>query len=861
MVFDFFSVISVMKFEIAMILLAGILYLFTMGSVRKKPSKQAKTEIAEDETQDLVDAKDVEQPDQVEQAEQIETSNEDIKEIIQNIENGDIEIALASMMVLPSSAKHDLKRSKVFKSLLFKLSTERRVTSEVLDQLKDLCSKEVLDAKDFDYAAVKATYEAPAEACARLLLLGGQIGIPRRDRAIKILLRAHVYTLTTFRNLIKDVLAGERELSKSLFHDLTKLCKTYEDWQTLHELQDGPGLELLFEEDSSTAKFIKRCGREGLLAEAIKAFEGYQEELSASGKQPTVALYNILLHSCFLCKAPSAVASFFTEMQQEELVPDVQSYNLALTAYAELEEFDAVRSLFAQMKAKGLTPTYFTYRRLIQAAIGTGDHALLWSTVTEAIQSGFTMGVQAREFILQGITMPSQEAELKHFLTVFDAETKFDLGLTMDSQLFKCFMDACVRAKAHDLLWQQVQIWCVQSSMVKITAPICGSMIKLFGQASKPDKVWQVWFLMASRDVQPSPVTVGCMVEALVANRLVEDAWKLVNGLWEDETKRNLVNTVIYANIMKGFGMLKCFDQAVAVHNEMVQRGIPANRVFFNTTLNAMANSNKMDKVPELLHAMREADPPIRPCGVTYSTLMKGFCNAGHLEKGLELLEEMKHLEGDEEIEIDELVYSVLLQGCVRRSDVDTGMKLFNDMKATGIIVSNYSLSILCKLLGGAKQPEKAVAIMQEMSCQYGYRPNIQVCTALVQGFIDAGNYSRACSLYNHFVSNRVCVPDEKMYSNMTRAFLMKRSFQEAAEVIRCAYHLPGCNKLQVTRGVPKGCEIKFIHQTVFMLGYSNPAGQQLVNDLSNSCNIKVTAEDCNSAHQVRKKKPLKFSQ
>merc|ERR1719454_2706814 len=163
---------------------------------------------------------------------------------------------------------------------------------------------------------------------------------------------------------------------------------------------------------------------------------------------------------------------------------------------------------------------------------------------------------------------------------------------------------------------------------------------------------------MASHGVAPTSITLGCMVEALVTNKQVEEAWKLVNGLWDDEEKRPLVNTVVYSNIMKGFAMFKDVVQVRAVSREMTDRGIECNRVAFNTILNASAMCGEMEEVPNILKLMREADPPIVPDVITFSTIIKGFCVAGDLEKALALMSEMKASDGSEP---DEVTYNSII--------------------------------------------------------------------------------------------------------------------------------------------------------------------------------------------------------
>merc|ERR1719389_1278416 len=117
-------------------------------------------------------------------------------------------------------------------------------------------------------------------------------------------------------------------------------------------------------------------------------------------------------------------------------------------------------------------------------------------------------------------------------------------------------------------------------------------------------------------------------------NRRTTDAWTLAQELRSCETTALLVNTVIYSTILKGFANAIETDKVMALYGEMKAHNIQANTITFNTILNAFAQGGAMHRVPALLEDMKAADPPVEPDIVTYSTIVKGFCNSGNLDSG-----------------------------------------------------------------------------------------------------------------------------------------------------------------------------------------------------------------------------------
>merc|ERR1719313_1683504 len=109
--------------------------------------------------------------------------------------------------------------------------------------------------------------------------------------------------------------------------------------------------------------------------------------------------------------------------------------------------------------------------------------------------------------------------------------------------------------------------------------------------------------------------------------------------------------------------------------------------------LNALVRCGDLRRLPQLLEDMRSASPQIEPDMITYSTIMKGYCSSGDLDKSLALLQDM-----GEEFSPDEVMYNSLLEGCAKQQRLDDALMLLERMKTADIPPSNYTLSIMTKL-------------------------------------------------------------------------------------------------------------------------------------------------------------------
>merc|ERR1719420_2175864 len=178
----------------------------------------------------------------------------------------------------------------------------------------------------------------------------------------------------------------------------------------------------------------------------------------------------------------------------------------------------------------------------------------------------------------------------------------------------------------------------------------------------------------------------------------------------------------------------------------------------------------------------------VQPDIISYSTIVKGHCLEGDIDKALAVLKEMR---SHKNIEPDEIMYNSFLDGCAKQHRVDEALTALEEMQVAGIRPSNFTLSILVKLLGRVRRLNQAFAMLEDLSKRYGFQPNIQVYTCLMQACIQNRKLDRALALHDTMVSAG-CSPDEKMYTGLVRGCLQLHAPQKAADVARAAYQLPG---------------------------------------------------------------------
>merc|ERR1719235_1142763 len=452
---------------------------------------------------------------------------------------------------------------------------------------------------------------------------------------------------------------------------------------------------------------IKACGKENNLKGAVSVFN----KLKQGGVHMNSLIYNCLLDACVQCGDTGAALESCEQMKELGFV-DVVSYNTVLKSYLSAGKVDAAQKLLAEMSERGLPANKITYNELLNAKVQSKDRRGLWKLIEQMQAAGVKPNSVSCSILLKSLTINSYSSDISRTMDLID-----QMEEPMDEVLFSSVIEACIRIRRLDLLSEMMRKYAKQGGMLALTAPTYGSMIKAYGQAHDIERLWELWNEMSQREVKPTAITLGCMIDALVKNGCVDDAWHLLNTLLQDEKMCSLVNIVIYSTVLKGFAMSKQIGKVFTVYSEMRKCGVQCNTISYNTMLDACARVSSMDRVPQLLEDMKEAN--VEPDIITYSTIVKGYCLAADVDRAFEVLEEMKR---DNKFAPDEIMYNSLLDGCAKQHRVEQALKLLEDMKENGVAPSNFTLSILVKLMGRARRLNEAFALIEELCALHGFR-------------------------------------------------------------------------------------------------------------------------------------------
>jgi len=529
----------------------------------------------------------------------------------------------------------------------------------------------------------------------------------------------------------------------------------------------------VIELEQQQATQLRKLVSEQRLDEALAALESYPRK--------TVFLYNAILDACIENQDEKAARRIMDKAIAAGMT-DVVTHNMIVKLHCQKGDVHGAEQAMQDMRSSGTPPNGVTYNELLDGIIRT-EPQRAWAIVDDMRANRCAPTGVTCSTLLKGVGKGSKATDLDRVLQLL---TQIDDDA--DEVLFGSIIEACVRTGRTDLLCQQLKRHRWRRRVLVTDVHTFGSLIRAYGVVADIDAAWDTWRQMRANKILPTSITLGCMVEALASNDQVQAAYDLMRDCFNNEEIRPVVNSVVCCSVLKGFCNERKFDRAFALYEEMLAEKIEISIVCFNVLVDTCVRSSEMGRIEGLLKAM--TNQGIEPNVITYSTILKGYCLDGRLDKAFKILEDMKK---STQVSPDEITYNTLIDGCARNCLWDRGMLLLKEMEDAGVQPSNFTLAVLVKLANRSKRFEQAFELCKDLSQTYNFRLNVHVYNNLMQACTGSNQMQRALKIFGDVFENGI-QPDSRSYTILLRGCVSHGMRHDAAGLLRAAFGLRGAH-------------------------------------------------------------------
>ncbi len=543
--------------------------------------------------------------------------------------------------------------------------------------------------------------------------------------------------------------------------------------------------------DSYTYSTLFRGIRgESQQSELARALEMVRELERDPEFVPDTILYNVLLDACVSARMMHSAEELLERMSvSEKARPDEISYNTLLKGCGQTKDFLRAFDLFSEMKSKGVKPNAVTFNTLIDVCTKCGKTTRGWELLDEMEGAGLTPDNFTCSTLIKGLRRGYSTAPLDKAFELLSYMKGKKNATQPDEVLYNCLMDACVKfgetARAVSVFKEMSRAGVAPGAVTH------GILIRAYGQSGQLGNALRTFNKMKEAGHTPGEVAYGCIIDACIRNGELDTARSMYRDMQKDGVKPN---TVICTIMIKGFSKAHNLDGALDIYERMkADPDCLPNNITYNSLLDCCVRCEKLKMLETVFEEMNTHG--VAPDLITFSTLIKGYCRQTKMTAAFKTLERMTQAG----IAPDEVLFNSLLDGCARAGQAELGFQVFESMQLKGIPPSNVTNSIMEKIIGRTKMPEKMAAEMLIRLKGNGSA----AATCLLKILIQTKGVDSAVDLYKMISAESHVRLEATDCSMLIRSCMRDMKTTRAGEVCATAVRQnPGFAKEEVCRDV-----------------------------------------------------------
>ncbi|VAI16291.1 unnamed protein product [Triticum turgidum subsp. durum] len=289
--------------------------------------------------------------------------------------------------------------------------------------------------------------------------------------------------------------------------------------------------------------------------------------------------------------------------------------------------------------------------------------------------------------------------------------------------------------------------------------------IKMCARAGRRDLVARVLERILSSGLAPCATTFHSLVAAYVGFGDIPTAERIVQAMRDGRSDVCLLlrHVAVEGNDEKGIAIVvdehsDVLEDIVGPKPEegtdapLLSKTYPPNSRVYTTLMKGYMNAGRVDDVVTMARAMRregETMPASRPDHVTYTTVVSTLAAAGDMERAHAVLDEMARAG----VPASRVTYNVLIKG-------------------------------YCQQL----QMSRARELLEEMTTEAGIEADVVTYNTLIDGCVLMDDSAGALALFNEMRTRGVApsTPDEELLDALADVCVRGAFFKKALEIVAC---------------------------------------------------------------------------
>ncbi|KAF5446316.1 hypothetical protein F2P56_031952 [Juglans regia] len=299
-------------------------------------------------------------------------------------------------------------------------------------------------------------------------------------------------------------------------------------------------------------------------------------------------------------------------------------------------------------------------------------------------------------------------------------------------------------------------------------------------------------------------VSFNKLIDVIGKSRNIDLFWELL----QEMGRRHLVNDKTFRIALKTLAAARELKKCVEFFHLMNACGYEYSLDTLNKVVEHLCGNRLVEEAKYVVSKLKDS---IRPSGVTYKGLIKGFCDVGDLIEASKVW----NLMVDEGFEPDIDAVEKMMESLLKINRYDEAMKLFQTMRTTRINdlgLSAYRLVIEWMCRRG--KTAQAYAVFEEMR-ERGIQADNLTLASIIYGLLVRGRVREA-----YRIGEGIEKPDISVYHGLIKGLLRLRKASDATQVFR--------------KMIERGCEPTMHTYIMLLQGHLGKRGRKGTDPLVN---------------------------
>ncbi|KAL6068946.1 DYW domain containing protein [Balamuthia mandrillaris] len=430
---------------------------------------------------------------------------------------------------------------------------------------------------------------------------------------------------------------------------------------------------------SESTALINMYGKCGRMEEARAVFQNMKER--------DVVTWTAMITGETQSGCGKEALELFKQMQQAGVPADPFTFASILKACAMTKDLEVGKRVHAELLRRGL--------------LGTSESTALINMYgkcgrMEEARSVFR-GMTERNVVTwtSMITEETQSGHGKEALELFK-EMQW-AGVSANSFTFASVLKACAMIKDLEA-GKRVHAELLSRGMLRISE--ANALINMYGKCGRIEEARAVFHGMNERDV----VTWTAMITEETQSGHGKEALALFQ---EMKQKGVPVDSMTFASVLKACAMTKDLEVGKRVHAELLRRG-SLSVSESNALISMYGKCGRIEEARSVFRGMKERNV------VTWTSMITEETQSGCGKEALELFKEMQQAG----MPADAFTFAGALKACADTADLAIGKQVHSELLHRGLIPDVLLSTALINMYGKCGRIEEARAVFQEMKEQ-----------------------------------------------------------------------------------------------------------------------------------------------